>query len=172
MKTSLKPYVNRFILTLVISIIFVGLINELAHLVLKDREDRPPETIKIIIPLGTAERVAAGQSEPTLPTELTFVVGDTLQVDNQDIVPHELGPLYIPPGNRASLGIEDANKYTLGCTFQPSKYLDFNVRPRTTANSRVQALGLATPPTAMFLFVYSLIVFPINKTAEPLAAKE
>ena len=83
-------------------------------------------------------------------------------VVNDDDVPHELGPLWIPSGSSASLVMEDANKYTLGCTFQPSKYLDFDVRSHTTALSRFQAFALATPPTAMFFFLYSLLAFPLK----------
>jgi hypothetical protein len=149
-------------ITLLIALIFVVAINEGAHLLQKDRTDRPPETVTLVIPPGTADRVAAGESEPSIPTDLTFVIGDALLVENQDTVPHELGPLFIPAGTSSSLIMEDANKYTLGCTFQPSRYLDFNVRARTTVESRLKAIGLAAPPTAIFLFIYSLLVFPIT----------
>ena len=98
---------------------------------------------------------------------MVFVLGDTLRVVNQDTANHELGPLYIPSGASASLMMEDANKYTLGCTFQPSKYFDFDVRQRTTLKSRFQALMLATPPSMMFIFIYSLLVYPIKKEEHP-----
>jgi hypothetical protein len=163
MKVTLRPYTNRFIVTVLIALVFVGAINEGAHLIQKDKNDRPPETVRLVIPAGTAELVAAGELEPSIPSELSFVIGDTLLVENQDIVPHELGPLFIPVGASASLTMEDANRYTLGCTFQPSRYLDFNVRSRTTIISRLQAFALATPPTAMFFYIYSLLVFPIVK---------
>jgi len=152
-----------------VAFLFVGVINEGAHMLLKESTDRPQETVEILIPAGTAERVEAGEADPTIPAELTFVIGDTLMVTNEDNVPHELGPLWIPPDSSASLLMEDANKYTLGCTFQPSKYLNFDVRSRTTATSRVQAFALATPPTAMFLFLYSLLIFPLKVTEEEIA---
>ncbi len=164
MQTSkYTPYLIRFLLCALIALSFVGLINETAHRLQKSKTDRPPETIELTIPYGTAEQVAAGENPPEIPAELTFVIGDTLQVTNHDDVPHELGPLYIPAGTSASLNMDDANKYTLGCTFTPSQYLDFNVSPRTTARSRLQAFALAGPPTAMFFFVYSLLVFPVKK---------
>jgi len=154
------PYLKRFALVFLIALLFVGLINEGAHLIHKEETDRPPETVELTIPTGTAGQVAAGETPPSIPTELTFVIGDTLLVTNHDSVPHELGPLFIPAGTSASLVMEDANKYTLGCTFQPSRYLDFNVRSRTTATSRLQAFALAAPPTAMFFFFYSLRGWP------------
>lgn len=161
MKVKFRPYLYRFSLTILVAILFVGLINEAAHLLQKENTDRPPKKVELVIPAGTADRVALGEVQPSIPPELTFVIGDSLEVHNHDSVPHELGPLFIPPGTSASLLMEDANKYTLGCTFQPSRYLDFNVRPHTTLTSRLQAFALATPPTTMFLFVYSLLVFPI-----------
>jgi len=166
MNKNFPLYKKRFLLSLLGAFIFVGLINEGTHLLLKEKTDRPPETVEISIPAGTAERVNAGEAVPSIPSELIFVLGDTLQVINEDDVPHELGPLWIPAGSSASLLMENANKYTLGCTFQPSRYLDFDVRSRTTAKSRYQAFGLATPPTAMFFFLYSLLVFPFKENSE------
>jgi len=158
----LKQYSKRFIITLLIAFIFVGLINEGAHYLQKEETDRPPEIKKLLIPLGTEKLIKAGEKPPAIPSDLAFVIGDTLLVQNKDSVPHELGPLFIPPGSSASLVMEDANKYTLGCTFQPSRFLDFNVKSRTTGYSRIQALSLATPPTAVFLFIYSILIFPLS----------
>jgi len=172
MEKNYRKYAKRFLISVLVALVFVGIVNEGAHLILKEKTDRPPETTEIIIPSGTADRIAAGEADPSIPSELIFVIGDTLMVKNQDNVPHELGPLWIPVGSSASLLMENANKYTLGCTFQPSKYLDFDVRSRTTSLSRIQAFGLATPPTAMFFFLYSLLVFPVNgkRKKEKLAA--
>jgi hypothetical protein len=152
----------RFLIVAIIAILFVTLINEGAHYFQKEKSDRPPEIVELVIPAGTAERVAAGEAVPTIPEEVVFVLGDTLQVTNQDSVDHELGPLWVPAGTSASLVMEEAEKYALSCSFQPSRYLGLNVQTRTTAWSRFQALALAAPPTTMFLFVYSLLVFPLE----------
>ncbi|MCP4139489.1 MAG: hypothetical protein GY755_04215 [Chloroflexi bacterium] len=162
MQKDFPLYRKRFIIVFLFSLIFVGIVNEGAHFLLKEKTDRPPETVEISIPAGTAKKVEAGQADPSIPSELTFVIGDTLLVTNKDDVPHELGPLWIPADSSASLLMENANKYTLGCTFQPSRYLNFDVRSRTTATSRFQAFALATPPTAMFFFLYSLLVYPLK----------
>jgi len=164
MNSRFYPYARRFLLVLVMSLLFVALVNEGAHLLLREKTDRPTQTVELVIPAGTAERVAAGEEPPSIPKEMVFVIGDRLLVRNEDSVPHELGALYIPPGSSASLTMDDANKYTLGCTFTPSRYLNFDVRPRTTALSRLQAFALATPPTTMFFFVYSLLLFPVGES--------
>ena len=41
-------------MTIFVSLIFVGEINEGAHLLLKEKTDRSPETVEISIPAGTA----------------------------------------------------------------------------------------------------------------------
>lgn len=165
-KSNLRLITKRFLLVLAVSLLFMGLLNEGAHLVLKEKYDRPPETVELVIPAGTSDKVEAGGEVPSIPSELVFVVGDTLKVTNEDRVDHQLGPLWVPAGTSASMLMENANKYALGCSFQPSRYMGIDVRSRTTAWSRVQAFSLATPPTAMFLFVYSLLIFPLNKKDE------
>jgi hypothetical protein len=172
MNENFHLYRNRFFVVLFVALIFVGIVNEGAHLLLKEKTDRSPETIEIRIPAGTAARVEAGETVPSIPSELVFVIGDTLMVTNEDDVPHELGPLWVPSGSSATLLMENANKYTLGCTFQPSKFLDFDVRSRTTVNSRIQAFALATPPTAMFFFLYSLVAFPLKNAKKEESSTE
>jgi hypothetical protein len=150
------------ILSLLISLIFVGAVNEIAHQLQRDETDRPPQIVTLVIPAGTAERVARGESQPSIPDTLSFVIGDTLEVINQDNVPHELGPIFIPAGARATLTMDAASSYTLGCSFQPSRYLDFDIHPPTTIASRLKAFALATPPTLAFIFLYSFLVFPLR----------
>lgn len=161
MKAQILPYLKRLLIASLLAGLFVGGINEAAHLLLKENTDRAPRTVEIVIPEGTADRVAAGEEIQSIPEEMVFVVGDRLQVINQDSTDHELGPLYIPAGSSASLRMENESQYVLGCSFQSSRYLGFDVRSRTTARSRLQAFGLAAPPTAMFFFVYSLLIYPL-----------
>ena len=163
MNKKFQPYIKRLLICFLASLLFVGVISEGAHLLNKEKTDRQPEIIELIIPAGTANRIAAGEAINTIPEGLVFVLGDTLRIVNQDEANHELGPLYIPSGTSASMLMEDANKYTLGCTFQPSRYFNFDVRSRTTLGSRFQALMLAAPPSTMFFFIYSLLVYPVNK---------
>lgn len=162
MPANLRPYLQRLLLSLLIALFFVGLVNEIAHRLLKEDTDRPPQTLTLVIPAGTAQRVARGESQPAIPDSMSFVVGDTLEVVNQDTQSHELGPLFIPAGTTASLVMDSASSYTLGCSFQPSRYLDFDIQQPTTLASRLKALALATPPTLAFIYLYSFLVFPLK----------
>lgn len=165
-QSSILPYLKRLLIASLLAVVFVGLINEGAHLLFKDDTDRPPRTVEIEIPPGTAVKVSGGEQVPSIPEEMVFVVGDTLKVRNLDSAAHELGPLYIPPGSSANLRMDDASRYVLGCSFQPTQYLGFDVRTRTTAKSRLEAFGLAAPPTAVFFFVYSLLIYPLEGSKE------
>lgn len=162
MPKAYQPYLVRFLLVFVISLALVIVINEGAFILQKENSDRAPETIQLVIPPGTAEQVAAGGAGPTLPEEMVFVVGDVLEVKNEDNVDHQLGPIWVPPGSTGSLVLEDANKYSYSCSFTPSKYLGFDVRLPTTLGTRLAALGIATPPMTIFFFIYSLLAFPVK----------
>jgi hypothetical protein len=93
---------------------------------------------------------------------MTFVLGDTLVVKNEDLVDHQLGPLWIPPKTKASLVLDAAQRYAYSCSFKTTRYLGLNVKQATTWQTRVVGLGFAVPPTTMFFFIYSLVLWPLN----------
>lgn len=162
MNVEYLPYIKRLLMILAIALVFVFTINEVFYLFQKDENDRAPQTKQLVIPSGTANQVANGESSPTIPEEMVFVVGDVLEVKNEDSVDHQLGPIWVPPGTTGRLVLEDANKYAYSCSFAPSRYLGIDVREATTLETRLIALAFATPPMAIFLFIYSLLVFPIK----------
>ena len=162
-KDFLRPAVRRFLLILAGSVLLVWLGSELAYQTIKDAFERHPEEITLTIPNGTAVRVAAGVEEPTIPDELSFVVGDSLVVYNDDDVAHELGPLFIPAGASASLMMEDASVFEYTCSFRPTSYLGLTVRETTTLNVRLIAIAYVSPATAIIIFLYSLAVKPIKE---------
>ncbi|HSF80092.1 MAG TPA: hypothetical protein VLA49_02600 [Anaerolineales bacterium] len=163
MKPEYLPYIKRLIITLIIALFIVVVINEGFYLFQKEKTDRAPRTVQIVIPNGTAAQVAAGEPVPAIPEAMVFVVGDVLEVKNEDIAQHQLGPIWVPAGATGSLVLETADKYSYSCSFVPSRYLGVDVRQATTLATRLTALGIATPPMAVFLFIYGLLVFPIKR---------
>jgi len=148
---------------LLVSIVMVLGISELAYRLMKADSVRGPMTIELVIPADTAVRIAAGEAMPAIPEEMTFVVGDTLVVKNEDAVNHQLGPLYIPSGSSASLKMEKAESLFVDCSFQSTQYLGLTINQPVTWASRLQALGYGVPPTWMFLLVYSFAIRPLEK---------
>lgn len=160
---KLRHYLVRLGIVLVISALFVGLFNEVSFLLQKDKYDRAPETIQLVIPAGTAKMVEDGKDIVSIPDEMVFVIGDTLEVTNNDNVSHQLGPIWVPPDSTGRLVMEQVDKLAYSCSFQTSRYLGLDVRAPTTLSTRLTGLLLATPTMAVLLFIYSLLVFPVEK---------
>lgn len=158
----LERGLKRLLLVLAISFVLVLAMSEVAYAIFRQDYDRPAQDIELVIPAGTAERVAEGEEVPSIPDELIFITGDTLVVVNEDTTVHELGPLVIPPGSSASLQMDDESNYDYTCSFRPSQYLGLQVRQGTTLMTRLVTLGYVAPATAAIMFVYSLIVFPLE----------
>ena len=157
------PIVRRLLICFVLGIVFAAVISKSAYRLLRDESDREPQTIDLLIPFGAAERVAAGEAIETLPENMVFVTGDVLAVINEDSTDHQLGPLWVPAGATASLVLDQANKFSYGCSFQPSRYLGLDVRPRgASLQSRLLAVAFAGPPTIALLAVYSFLILPIR----------
>ncbi len=173
-KANLRILGIRLGISFLISLVFVLILSEVSYRFQQDRIARQPETIKLVIPAGTADQVAHGEPVPSIPVEMDFLLGDTLLVVNEDVVDHQLGPVWVPPGTSAQLSLDEPEKYSYSCSFQPSRFLGINVRPPTTFLTRLTGLALAVPPTTMVLLLYGFLVFPPggkkdDKTAPPIA---
>ncbi len=158
-----RPYLVRLLVILGLSTIFVTLFNEVVYLLQKDQSDRAPKTIELVIPAGAARQVEAGKEVAAIPSEISFVVGDVLEVKNMDDVSHQLGPVWVPPGASARLDMKQAEQIAYTCSFQATRYLGLDVRQPTTLGTRLTALAVAAPTMTSLLFVYSLLVFPIKE---------
>lgn len=157
-----KAYLIRLGIVFLVALVFSIGFSEISYMLQREKTDRAPETYQIVIPQGTSERVEAGEEVVSIPEDKVFVIGDVLEVVNQDVVDHKLGPIWVPPEKTARLVLESAENYSYSCSFVPSKYLGFDVRQPTTLGTRLTALGITTPTTTAFLFIYSLLVFPIK----------
>ena len=68
--------------------------------------DEGPETIEIVVPLGTGDRLAAGENVVLMPARLELRVGDVLYIRNEDLVEHSVGPYNVRP--------DSANQFRFG----------------------------------------------------------
>jgi hypothetical protein len=162
MKLSFNTPFSRFAACFGLGLLIAWGLSEGSFWILKDSSDHTPQRVELVIPAGTAERVARGEASPTIPKEMVFVVGDTLVVRNEDTVAHQLGPVWTPPGATASLLLDTVNKFAYACTFQPTRYFDLDVRPRVTWTTRLTAISFAGPPMAVLMFLYSLVIWPLK----------
>ncbi len=152
---------RRVALSLLIGILVALGVSEISFYFLRETQ-REPQRVELVIPPGTAERVARGEAPPSIPSEMTFVLGDTLVVRNEDEVSHQLGPLWIPPGATASLQLDTAQDYVFACSFQPGSYLGLEVREPLTPGTRLIGILFAGIPLGALLAAYSLVAWPMK----------
>lgn len=155
--TTKHPALKRILFSILLGLLVATVTTEISYQVLK-RENREPQDVQLIIPAGTAQDVARGQIPPTIPEDMTFVVGDTLVVVNQDQVDHQLGPLWIPPGTSASLSLDAEENYILDCSFQPAKVFGIDVLQPVTLGTRLTGILFAGFPLGALFAVYSILI--------------
>lgn len=162
MNSVANQLLRRFLFLLLVSILLVFSLSELVYRLQRDSTSREPRRIELVIPEGTGAKIALGQEVQTFPDEMVFVVGDTLVIVNEDVIDHSLGSLWVPAKATASLRLEDSDEYAYTCSFKSSRNMGLTVREPVTWSSRLEALWYGTPPTLMFLLVYSFAVRPLH----------
>jgi hypothetical protein len=141
-------------------------VSEVPFLFLRETA-RAPREVLLTIPAGTAEQVARGDQPPTLPENMTFVVGDRLVVRNDDSVDHKLGPLWIPANSSAQLALDQEENLAYECSFQPGNYFGLDVREPLTPLTRVYGIIYVAFPMAILIALYSLVIAPKKKENVP-----
>lgn len=159
-----KDLILRMLLFIVIGVVAATIFSEVTFRLQGDTTSRDPKTFLLVIPAGAAAKVAQGQS--VLPAGQVFVVGDTLQVKNEDSVTQTLGPLVIPPGSSASMKLNQAGSLSYTCSFQPTKIYGIEVQEGISFGMRLEASLLAGLPLGVLLGVYSLVVKPLKPKAK------
>lgn len=153
--------IKRILYSLLIGLLLGVAISEIPFIFLRETA-RAPKEITLLIPNGTADQVARGEQPPTIPENMSFVVGDTLIVKNEDVKDHKLGPLWIPANSSAQLSLDQEDSFAYECSFQPGKYLGLNVNEPLTTATRVYGMLYAGLPLGVLIALYS-VVMPSKK---------
>ncbi len=161
-----KELTVRMLIFLGVGLVVSSIFSEITFRLQGDTGLRAPQTILLVIPAGTAAKVSQGQS--VIPAGQVFVLGDVLQVKNEDSVTQTLGPLVIPPGSSASMKLDQVGNLSYTCSFQPTKYFGIDVHQALTLTMRLEAALLAGLPLGVMLGVYSLLVKPLKPKTKPL----
>jgi hypothetical protein len=156
--------VKKLLLSAALGLLIGVLVSEVPFLFLQETA-RPPQEIVLTIPAGTSAQIARGEQPPTIPENMTFVVGDLLVVKNQDTVDHKLGPLWIPANASAQLSLDQEESLAYECSFQPTKYLGLDVREPLTLGTRLYGIFFVAIPMAIMIALYSLIFAPRKENA-------
>lgn len=149
--------VRRVLFSLLIGLLIGAVISEVPFLFLQETA-RPPREIVLTIPAGTSEQVARGEQPPSIPENMTFVVGDVLVIENKDGVDHKLGSLWIPASSSAKLSLDRVENLAYECSFQPGNYFGLNVRQSLTLLTRIDGMLRAGLPLGILIALYSLVI--------------
>ena len=154
----LKNFViKRILLSIGLGLLIGVLTSEVPFLFLRDTA-RMPRQIVLTIPAGTADQVARGEQPPSIPQDMTFVVGDKLVVKNDDSVDHKLGPLWIPANSSAQLSMDKEESLAYECSFQPGNYFGLDVREPLTPATRIYGIVYVAVPMAILIALYSFVM--------------
>jgi hypothetical protein len=164
---SKKVMFKRLFYSMLIGLLLGAAINEITFIFLRETA-RSPQEIILTIPAGTAEQVARGEQPPSIPNDMTFVVGDVLTVKNQDVVDHKLGQLWIPANTSASLSLDQEESLAFECSFQPTKYFGLDVKEPLTVGTRIGGILFSGLPMGILIAVYSMIM-PVKKKEHAIA---
>lgn len=154
--------IKRILLAIGLGLFFGVLISEVPFLFLQDTA-RMPREIVLTIPAGTAEQVARGEQPPSIPQNMTFVVGDRLVVKNDDSVDHKLGPLWIPASSSAQLSLDQEESFAYECSFQPGNYFGLDVHEPLTPGTRIYGIIYVALPLSILIALYSFVMPPKKK---------
>lgn len=80
------------------------------------------------IPNGTKERIDKGLlTEDYFPEQLTIAVGDTVEIVNQDVAVHSVGPFTVRPGETQKMIFVDPGYFFGACTVGVHKTVTITV---------------------------------------------
>jgi hypothetical protein len=161
----------RMLGMIVLGLIFGGLVSEISFWASSDLNDFKPHQVELVIPAGTAEKLKEGKPL-SIPDTMNFVEGDVLIVRNQDVVSHQLGPVWVPPQASGALQIGKSNNYAYECTFTRTKVFGLDVQPPLTLWMRLQGMISIGLPTGVMLALYVLAVPRKNSGTVAEAAQE
>ena len=159
--------IKKILISIGLGLLLGALISEVPFLFLRETA-RMPREIVLTIPAGTAAEVARGEKPPSIPENMTFVVGDKFVVRNEDTVDHKLGPLWIPANSSAQLSLDQEENLAYECSFQPGNYFGLDVREPLTLGTRIYGIFYVGIPLGILIALYSFVM-PSKKKENAIA---
>lgn len=73
------------------------------------------EVVEIVVPAGTADRLARGEDVAIMPAELQLSVGDVLRIRNDDDTDQSVGPWQVAAGTSFEMHFGQPGRYQGSC---------------------------------------------------------
>lgn len=88
-----------------------------------------PRTIRYLAPLGTGDRIDAGEEVEIIPAELTLHVGDELILLNEDDREHSIAGYQVRPGDTVTISYPRPGLYMNSCSVNTDELVYIYVVP-------------------------------------------
>jgi hypothetical protein len=75
---------------------------------------------RVVIPVGTADRLDRGEDVEIIPADLRLRLRDRLVVVNEDVVAHQVGPYRVASGQTLQTRLSEAATVEGFCSLHPS----------------------------------------------------
>lgn len=92
-------------------------------------EDREQQTVEVVVPAGTQDRLDAGETVAVMPARLELRVGDRLLIRNEDDVDQTVGPYAVAAGEELSLSYRTPGTYEGYCPLSEGERYEIVVEP-------------------------------------------
>lgn len=86
------------------------------------------ETIRLVIPAGTSEKVNAGLKVEGIPDRISAKVGDTLVVENRDTSTQFISGFAISPGQTMKIPLLREGTYMTNCSAHRNRSIEMVVK--------------------------------------------
>lgn len=84
-------------------------------------DGRKVQTIELVVPAGTSQRLVEGQVVTVMPARLELRVGDTLLIRNEDSSDQSVGPYFVKAGGEIRLTYGKAGQFEGYCPLTEGK---------------------------------------------------
>lgn len=91
---------------------------------------RNPIDHQLVIPAGSAQKIADGANPLEIPSSWAFYEDDRLILINEDVVRHRLGPWLVEPGGTTTILLQPNTGGAFLCTLHPSGEIALDVQLR------------------------------------------
>ncbi len=110
---------RRLISLILVATIVAGCAGEPATLI-EDETELGEADYAYVIPLGAGEALDEGQPLEILPGEMTVVVGEVIEIVNDDDRGHLVGPFFVGAGETLRQRFASPGEFIGVCTVHPS----------------------------------------------------
>lgn len=123
---------SRYFFSTLLVIGVVGLVAFIVVTVIRSTQTKTSREYLIVIPIGTGDKIAAGEDPHIIPQEIQLTIGerDTLIIENHDVVGHTIGDFWVGAGETLRQKFRTPGVFRGQCTVHPAQQIQIIVNSK------------------------------------------